>query len=142
MMKLIAQILDIAIFFLMIKINNILWYELIFIVRTYHQSCIAMWYHNDRNECKEKIIFDLPFNSFILSPKELILTTSSTVNQNDTSKNFWGISFSCYFQTTVKTFIMYSYSIVFIFHMISSSLISCYLSHWLIWGCYPSCFLH
>ena len=104
MMKLIAQILelDIAIFFLMIKINNIFWYELIFILRMYHQSCVAMWYHNDRNECREKMIFNLPFNSFILSPKELILTTSSTVNQNDTSKNFWGISFSCYFRQHLK----------------------------------------
>lgn len=53
---------------------------------THHQSSsnvILLW----QNKYRIKWDLDLPFNWFILSPKELILTaTTRTVNHNDVSK--------------------------------------------------------
>ena len=82
------------------KINNCLTRANHF--STHHQSSsnvILLW----QNKCRINWSLDLPFNWFILSPKELILTAiTRTVNHNDVSKNFLRRFIFFYCETILK----------------------------------------
>ena len=113
------------------KINNCLTRANNF--STHHQSSsnvILLW----QNKCRINWSLDLPFNWFILSPKELILTAiTRTVNHNDVSKNFLR-RFIFFLYQIVRLFLKYIHRlfvfvVIFIFYMTSSWLISYYFSN-------------
>ena len=116
------------------KINNCLTRANHF--STHHQSSsnvILLW----QNKCRINWSLDLPFNWFILSPKELILTAiTRTVNHNDVSKKLFE---TFHFLVIFRLFLKYIHHlfvfvIIFIFYMTSSWLISCYFSNLSILG--------